>query len=125
MKGEQNPMMNPITEMRRLSDKSFEELLRFAVAVCGFIPDTKCSKIELITYIVAQEYMHDHIAERIAHPEMNTERTRYRFCEMDDTVHYILLTPEQERFMKWNRDNAINYDNIEIDVVDDIEWEAP
>ena len=118
-------MMNPITEMRRLSNKSFEELMRFAVAVCGLIPDTRCSKIELITYIVAQECMHDSIAEKIAHPEKSAERTRYRFREMDGTEHYIMLTPEQERFMRWNRDNVIDYDNIDIDVIENIDWETP
>lgn len=118
-------MMNPINEMRRLSNKSFEELLRLAVTVCGLCADIKCSKIELITYIVAQECVHDNIAEKIAHPEKNTERTRYRFLEMDGTEYYVLLTPEQERFMRWNHDNGIDYDNIDIDVIEDIDWEAP
>ena len=53
------------------------------------------------------------------------ERTRYRFQEYDGTEHYVMLTHEQERFMRWNHDNAINYDSMNIDVMENIDWETP
>lgn len=118
-------MMNPIKEMRRLSNSSFEELKRFAAVTCGLLPDTDCSKVELITYIVVHECMRDHMAETNTRPEKNSNRTRYRFRGMDETEHYVMLTPEQERFMRWNHDNGIDYDNIDIDIIEDIDWEAP
>ena len=60
------------------------------------------------------------------HPkEEKTNRTRYRFREIDGTEHYVMLTPEQERFMRWSHDNAIDYDNIDIDVIEDVDWETP
>jgi len=53
------------------------------------------------------------------------DRTRYRFLEVDGTEHYVMLTPEQERFMRWNHDNAVNYDSMDIDVIENIKWETP
>lgn len=120
-------MLNPINEMRRLSSHSYEELLRVATSNYGFCPNGKrYSKVEIITYIVTITAIRDRFADMIAHPqEEKDDRTRYRFCEEDGTEHYVMLTPEQERFMRWNHDNAINYDSIEIDVIQNIEWESP
>ena len=120
-------MLNPINEMRRLSSHSYEELLRIATTNYGFCPNgARVSKVELITYIVTVTAIRDQFAEIIANPkEATTNRTRYRFREMDGTEHYVMLTPEQERFMRWNHDNAIDYDNIDIDVIEDIIWETP
>lgn len=53
------------------------------------------------------------------------DRTRYRFLEVDGIEHYVMLTPEQERFMRWNHDNAVNYDSMDIDIIENIEWETP
>lgn len=119
-------MLNPINEMRRLSSRSYDDLLRVATADCGFCPNAHVSKVELITYIVTVTAIRDQFADMIAHPEKaTTGRTRYRFREIDGTEHYVMLTPEQERFMQWNNDNAINYDNIDIDVIEDLDWETP
>lgn len=120
-------MLNPINEMRRLSSRSYEELLRVATANYGFCPNgARVSKVELITYIVTVTAIRDQFADMIAHPkEEKTNRTRYRFRELDGTEHYVMLTPEQERFMRWNHDNAIDYDNIDIDVIEDVDWETP
>ena len=119
-------MLNPINEMRRLSSRSYDDLLRVATTNYGFPSGAQVSKVELITYIVTVTAIRDQFADIIAHPEETTiNRTRYRFREMDGTEHYVMLTSEQERFMRWNHDNAINYDNIEIDVIQNIEWETP
>ena len=120
-------MLNPINEMRRLSSLPYEDLLHVAITNYGFCPNAKgVSKVEIITYIVAMTAIRDQFTDMTAHPkEATTNRTRYRFREMDGTEHYVMLTPEQERFMRWNHDNAIDYDNIDIDVIKDIEWETP
>lgn len=116
-------MLNPIDEMRRLSSRSYEDLLRVATTNYGFCPSGKrVSKVEIITYIVAVTAVRDQFADMIAHPN---DRTRYRFREIDGTEHYVMLTPEQERFMRWNHDNAIDYDNINIDIIEEINWETP
>ena len=120
-------MLNPINEMRRLSSNSYEELLRVAIGNYGFCPNGKqYSKVEIITYIVAITAIRDRFADKIAHPqEEENNRTRYCLREIDGTEHYVMLTPEQERFMRWNHDNAIDYDNTDIDVIEDIKWETP
>lgn len=120
-------MLNPIDEMRRLSSKRYEDLIRLAVSNFGFCPNGhNYSKVEIITYIVTVTAIRDQFADMIAHPKETTaNRTRYRFRELDGTEHYVMLTHEQERFMRWNHDNAIDYDNIDIDVIEDIEWETP
>ncbi len=119
-------MLNPINEMRRLSSRSYDDLLRVATTNYGFCHNENVSKVELITYIVTVTAIRDQFADMIAHPKETTiNRTRYRFREMGGTEHYIMLTPEQERFMRWNHDNAIDYDNIDIDAIKDIDWETP
>lgn len=125
-------MLNPIEEMRKLSLKSYDELLRMATSVCGFCPNGKrYSKVELITYIVSNAAIRSYFGDRLNNAMTATtdnsapNRTRYRFREMDGTEHYVMLTPEQERFMQWNADNAIDYDTINIDFIEDIDWEKP
>lgn len=109
-------MFDVIKMMHTLSHLSFEELLTLSISE-GAQSCSKPSKIELITAI---------IANRVARANnFVPDRTRYRFREMDGTEHYVMLTPEQERFMRWNHDNAIDYDNIDIDVIEDIDWETP
>ena len=109
-------MFDAIRMMHTLSNLPFEELLTLSIAE-GAQSCSKPSKIELITAI---------IANRAALTNNFTpDRTRYRFREMDGTEHYVMLTPEQVRFMRWNHDNAIDYDNIDIDVIKDIDWETP
>lgn len=120
-------MLNPIDEMRRLSSLPYEDLLHAAITNYGLCPNGKrFSKVEIITYIVAITTVQSQYADVIKHQkEATNNRTRYRFREVDGTEHYVMLTPEQERFMQWNNDNAINYDNIEIDVIKNIVWETP
>ena len=125
-------MLNPIEEMRKLSLKSYDELLRIATGNCGFCPNGKrYSKVELITYIVSNAAIRSYFGDRLNNAMTATtdnsapNRTRYRFREMDGTEHYVMLTPEQERFMRWNHDNAIDYDTMNIDVIEDIDWEEP
>ena len=107
---------NAIEMMRSLSDRCFSDLEAIGasegVHVCN-----KYSKVELICAIIANRAA---MANSFV-----SDRTRYRFREMDGTEHYVMLTPEQERFMRWNHDNAIDYDNIDIDVIEDIDWETP
>jgi len=86
---------------------------------------------DLIGKIIAHDAYYegrdDALNGRPSKVEMNrkNERTRYRFRECDGTEHYVMLTREQERFMRWNYDNAIDYDNMDIDVIEDINWETP
>lgn len=109
-------MFDVIKMMHTLSHLPFEELLALS-ATEGAQSCSKPSKIEIITAI---------IANRAAMSNNSVpDRTRYCFREMDGTEHYVMLTPEQERFMRWNYDNAIDYDHIDIDVIEDIKWETP
>lgn len=82
---------------------------------------------KIIAHDAYYEGRDDALNGRPSKIEMNRkdERTRYRFQEYDGTEHYIMLTPEQERFMRWNHDNAINYDSVNIDVIENINWETP
>ena len=109
-------MFDVIKMMHTLSCLPFEELLALSASE-GAQSCSKASKIEIITAIIANR------AEKAN--SFVPDRTRYRFREMDGTEHYVMLTPEQERFMQWNYDNAINYDGINIDVIEDIDWETP
>ena len=117
---------NPVIKMMRsLSNRSFEDLKMTAENECISIPE-QVSKVELITIIIsarAGREGRDSVYKMVR--ENNNDRTRYRFREIDGTEHYVMLTPEQERFMRWNHDNAIDYDNIDIDVIEDIDWETP
>ena len=118
--------INPVVKMMHsLSNRSFEELKMTAENECVAIPE-HISKIELITLIIsarADREGRNSVYKMVK--ENSNDRTRYRFREMDGTEHYVMLTPEQERFMRWNHDNAIDYDNIDIDVIEDIDWETP
>jgi len=117
-------MLNPIDEMRRLSSLSYEHLLRAAIANYGFCPDGKrFSKVEIITYIVAITTVRSQFADMIAKPKDGL--TKYRITERDDSEHYLMLTPEQERFIKWNMDHCIDYNTADVDILEDIDWETP
>ena len=111
-------MLNPINEMRRLSSRSYDDLLHVATANYGFCPQARVSKVELITYIVTAAAIRDQLADMmIAHPqEKKDNRTPYRIIDSTD---------EQERFLKWNVDHCINYDRSEVEILDDIDWETP
>ena len=108
---------NVIEMMHTMSNRKYEELYILASKEGVKIPTPTCSKVELITLIIANR----------VYKENNpvNERTRYRLREYDGSEHYIMLTPEQERFMRWNHDNCVNYDNMDIDVIENIEWETP
>ena len=109
-------MFDVVEMMHSLSNKSFEELLALSILE-GAQSCSKPSKIELITTIIANrvEKANSFVPDRFG----------YRFREKDGTEHYVMLTPDQERFMRWNEDHAINYNNIDIDIIDEIEWETP
>lgn len=109
-------MFNTIDMMHSLSNRSYSDLERIG-AMEGVHVNNRLSKVELITAIIVNRACRGN--------NYVNERTRYRFREMDGTEHYVMLTPEQERFMRWNHDNAIDYDNIDIDVIEDIDWETP
>ena len=119
--------INPVIEtMHSLSNYSYEDLKAIAAIDEGITISECVSKVELITLILtarASREARDSVYKMVR--ENSNDRTRYRFREMDGTEHYVMLTPEQERFMRWNHDNAIDYDNIDIDVIEDIEWEIP
>lgn len=120
-------MLNPIDEMRRLSSLPYEHLFRAAITNYGFCPNGKrFSKVEIITYIVAITAVRSQVADMIAHPEEATNnRTRYRITETDGSEHYLLLTDEQKRFIKWNIDHCIDYGRDDVDILEDIDWETP
>lgn len=80
---------------------------------------------KIIAHDAYYEGRNDVLNERSPKVETKPDRTRYHFCEVDGTEHYIMLTPEQERFMRWNHDNYVNYDNMDISFIEDIEWETP
>lgn len=120
-------MLNPIDEMRRLSSLPYEHLFRAAITNYGFCPNGKrFSKVEIITYIVTITALRDRFADMTANPkETTTNRTRYRITETDGSEHYLLLTDEQERFIKWNVERGIDYSRDEVEILEDIDWETP
>ena len=107
---------NAIEMMHSLSNRCFSDLEAIGASEGVHVCD-KYSKVELICAIIANRAAMTN--------SFVPDRTRYRFREIDGTEHYVMLTPEQERFMRWNSDNAIDYDNIDIDVIGDIDWETP
>ena len=122
-------MLNPIEEMRKLSLKSYDELLRIATSNCGFCPNGKqYSKVELITYIVSnaaiRSYFSDHL--NIAAAAANSEHERKRYVLYDENAtHHVMLTKEQADFMYWCADKEVNFYNVAIEESLEIEWEEP
>ena len=82
---------------------------------------------KIIAHDAYYEGRDDALNGRPSKVEMNhkDERTRYRLRECSGIEHYVMLTPEQERFMRWNHDNYVNYDDMDIDVIENINWETP
>jgi len=80
---------------------------------------------KIIAHDAYYEGRNDALNGRSPKTETKPERTRYRLRECDGTEHYVMLTPEQERFMRWNHEHYISYDDMSIDVIEDIEWETP
>jgi len=80
---------------------------------------------KIIAYDAYYEGRNDALNGRSPKVETKPERTRYRLRECDGTEHYVMLTPEQERFMRWSHDNYVNYCDMDIDVIEDINWETP
>ena len=109
-------MFNAIDMMHSLSNRSYSDLERISTME-GIHVNNRLSKVELITAIIVNRACKEN--------SPINERTRYRFREYDGTEHYVMLTHEQERFMRWNHDNAINYDNMDIDIIESIDWETP
>jgi len=120
-------MMNPIDEMHKLSNMSYDELCRVATNKLGFCPNgRKYSKVEVITYIVAQMAIRDYFGDNLATAnEHEHERRRFVLEERDDTIHHVMLTKEQIDFMRWCEDKGINFYDIAIDEMYNIEWEKP
>lgn len=121
-------MLNPIDEMRRLSNKSYEELMRLAITNFGFCPNSKnCSKVEIITYIVAFSVLRDRFADEIAHPEKHKEeeRTRVALYTEDNETYHLMLTREQMNFMDWCFENRIDFSGAGAQLVEEVEWEMP
>ena len=80
---------------------------------------------KIIAYDAYYEGRNDALNGRSPKIETKPEPTRYRLRECDGTEHYVMLTPEQERFMQWSHDNYVNYCDMDIDVIEDINWETP
>ena len=120
-------MMNPIDEMHKLSNMSYDELIRLATNNLGFCPNgRKYSKVEVITYIVAQMAIRDYFGDNLATAnEHEHERKCYVLEEMDGSIHNLMLTKEQIDFMYWCRDKGVNFSGIGIDGWFNIEWEKP
>lgn len=120
-------MMNPIDEMHKLYKMSYDELCRIATNKLGFCPNgRKYSKVEVITYIVAQMAIRDYFGNNLATAnEHGHERKCYVLEEMDGSIHNLMLTKEQIDFMYWCRDKGVNFSGIDIDGWFNIEWEKP
>lgn len=117
-------MLNPIDEMHRLSSKRYEDLVRLAVTNFGLCPNGRSySKVEIITYIVTITALRDRFADMTA--KLQNDLIKYRITERDNSEHYLMLTSEQERFIKWNIDHCIDYNTADVDILEDIDWETP
>lgn len=82
---------------------------------------------KIIAYDAYYEGRNDALNGRSPKTEGKTkpDRTRYRLRECDGAEHFVMLTPEQERFMRWNHDHCVCYDDMDIDIVENIDWETP
>ena len=80
---------------------------------------------KIIAYDAYYEGRNDALNGRSPKVKTKPERTRYRLRECDGTEHYVMLTPEQERFMRWSHDHYVSYNDMDIDVIDDVNWETP
>lgn len=109
-------MFNIADMMHSLSNLSYNDLERIC-AMEGVCTSNCFSKVELITAII--------VSRACKENKPINERTHYRLREYDGTEHYVMLTPEQERFMRWNYDNNISYVHIDIDNISNIDWETP
>ena len=124
-------MLNPIDEMRKLSLKSYDELIRIATSNYGFSPNgNRYSKVELITYIVSHAAIHaayfgDHL-ENFTMATVNREHERKAYVLEDDmNTYHVMITPEQASFMDWCADKGVNFRCIDIEEPLEIEWEKP
>ena len=120
-------MLNPINEMRRLSSRSYDDLLRVATTNYGFCPNGArgVSKVELITYIVTVTAIRDQFADMIAHPqEEKSDRTRF-IIDNDGDTHHVMLTKEQIDFMDWCFNKNIDFSCAGAEKIKDVDWETP
>ena len=117
----------PISDMHNLSNRPFEELKQLAIDTYGLPSEAKCSKVELIIYIIAQETLH----KRIDHPTAETteKRSRYRLiCNGWDSIdaeYYLMLTPDQVRLLDWCLIHNIVFSNVTIEEIHEVNWETP
>lgn len=114
-------MFDVIEMMHSLSNRSFSDLEAIGafegVHVCN-----KCSKIELICAIIANR-----AANPIKHnnnkPTKDNRKKYCLHCREDD--YYLELTKEQVSFADWCIDHSIDFDFVNIDEMNNIEWEMP
>lgn len=119
-------MMNPIDEMHKLSNMSYDELCRIATNKLGFYPNgRKYSKVEVITYIVAQMAIRDYFGDNLATANEREHERKCYVLDGEDGTYHVMLTKEQIDFMYWCADKEINFYDINIDEMHDIEWEKP
>ena len=120
-------MMNPVKEMRRLSCKSYQELMQIATTKYGFCPDGKnISKVELITYIITLATMRGDV-DIMAPQENKNDSKRTRFILNTDSAntYHVMLTKEQADFMDWCFEKGINFRSTIVEELKDVTWEMP
>ena len=110
--------INVIEMMHILSKYSYEKLYISASKEGVKIPTPTCSKVELITLI---------IANRIEKGDNVLESNRRKYClRCEDTdPYYLELTKEQYNLLNWCIRNEVWLPHAEIDEMNEIEWETP
>lgn len=110
--------INVIEMMHNLSNYKYEELYNLASEEEIKVPTPSCSKVELITLI---------IASRVEKGDSVLERNRRKYCLRckDADPYYLNLTLDQYKLLNWCIFNEIYLPHAEVDEIGDIKWETP
>ena len=110
--------INVIEMMHNLSNHKYEELYHYASREGIEIPTPSCSKVELITLIIANRAEKgDNILE--------SNRRKYCLrCEESDP-YYLKLTKDQADLLEWAINQEIYLPNAELDEINEVVWMEP
>ena len=110
--------INVIEMMHNLSNRKYEELYILASKEGVKVPTPTCSKVELITLI---------IANRSEKGDSVLENSRRKYCLRceDSDPYYLKLTPDQYNLLDWCIRHEIWLPNAQVDELGDVEWETP
>lgn len=110
--------INVIETMHNLSKSKYEELYILASKEGVKVPTPTCSKVELITLI---------IANRAEKGDSVFESNRRKYCLRceDNDPYYLNLTLDQYNFLNWCIRHEIWLPGAQVDEIGEVKWETP